>query len=68
MIIVNDYKCDYCGTCVGVCPENCINLAESQLLIDKELCTVCMKCVLVCPVEALYQEGTKVNKGTEEKG
>ena len=63
MIIVDDYKCDYCGTCVGVCPENCIDLAESQLIIDKDLCTECMKCVLVCPVEALDES----DKGTETK-
>ena len=53
MIYVDDYKCDYCGTCVGVCPEHCIDLSESQLEIDEKTCTECMKCVLVCPVEAL---------------
>ena len=60
MIQVNDSICDYCGTCVGVCPENCIDLSESQLLIDANLCTECMKCVIVCPVEALSEVEKKV--------
>ncbi|MCK4754977.1 MAG: 4Fe-4S binding protein, partial [Calditrichia bacterium] len=23
MILLHNNKCDFCGTCVGVCPENC---------------------------------------------
>jgi len=49
-------KCDFCGTCVGVCPENCIELLETDLIVDHELCTRCEKCVLICPVNALYLE------------
>jgi Pyruvate/2-oxoacid:ferredoxin oxidoreductase delta subunit len=46
--------CDFCGTCVGVCPENCIELREAQLIIDQQRCTCCEKCVLVCPLNALW--------------
>lgn len=56
MIILHQNKCDFCGTCVGVCPENCIDLAESELLIDDQICTLCHKCVWICPVEALSYE------------
>jgi ferredoxin len=45
--------CDYCGTCVGVCPEDAIELAETRLQIIDERCTRCSKCVWICPVEAL---------------
>jgi NAD-dependent dihydropyrimidine dehydrogenase PreA subunit len=56
MILLYHNKCDFCGTCVGVCPENCIDLTESELMIDHETCTLCHKCVWICPVEALYTE------------
>ncbi len=50
--------CDFCGTCVGVCPHDAIELMECDLRITEE-CTVCMNCVYICPVRALeeYDEG-----------
>ena len=45
--------CDYCGCCVGVCPEDAIELEEARLEIVEERCTNCAKCVWVCPFEAL---------------
>ena len=59
MILLHDNKCDFCGTCVGVCPENCIDLGEAELSIDHQICTMCHKCVWICPVEALYAEKVK---------
>ena len=56
LVFVKDNSCDFCGTCVGVCPENCIELKEMQISIDHNICTNCSKCVWICPVEALYQE------------
>jgi Dissimilatory sulfite reductase (desulfoviridin), alpha and beta subunits len=50
--IVED-KCDFCGCCVGICPEDAIELKEAEIGIIEELCTNCSKCVWVCPVEAL---------------
>ena len=41
-------KCDFCGTCVGVCPEDAIELKEAEIKIDENLCTNCSKCVWVC--------------------
>jgi ferredoxin len=56
MIYLIKDRCDYCGTCVGVCPENCIELLEMELVIDHAACTECHKCIWICPVEALYRE------------
>lgn len=56
MILIQENRCDFCGTCVGVCPENCIELKEVDLIIDHEACTQCNKCVWICPVEALYRQ------------
>ncbi len=44
--------CDFCGTCVAVCPHDAIDLFEADFHID-EKCTVCRNCIHVCPVRAL---------------
>ena len=55
VISQNIEKCDYCGTCVAVCPHDAIELFETRLLIDQEKCTVCMNCVYICPFRSLEQ-------------
>ena len=45
--------CDYCGCCVGVCPEDAIELREASIEIIEDRCTNCAKCVWVCPFDAL---------------
>jgi ferredoxin len=52
-IIIDEQKCDLCGTCVGVCPENVIGMSITKLFIDHAGCTRCSKCIWVCPVRAL---------------
>jgi len=52
-IVPDQSLCDFCGVCVAVCPENCIDLNVHQIGIDDNLCTRCGFCVVVCPVEAL---------------
>jgi dissimilatory sulfite reductase (desulfoviridin) alpha/beta subunit len=46
-------KCDFCGTCVAVCPHDAIELEESALSIIKSKCTFCMNCIFICPIRAL---------------
>ena len=46
-------KCDFCGCCVGICPEDAIELKEASIKIIEELCTNCAKCVWSCPIEVL---------------
>ncbi|MDZ7262971.1 MAG: 4Fe-4S binding protein [candidate division KSB1 bacterium] len=50
--IKNDL-CDFCGTCVAVCPVDAIELLEARLVIDYQTCTVCLNCVKVCPLRVL---------------
>ena len=59
MILLYENKCDFCGTCVGICPENCIDLSETELNINHSICTRCNKCVWICPVDALFNEKVK---------
>ncbi len=63
MIEIHEEKCDLCGCCVGVCPENCIDLTESRISIAEELCTNCRKCEWACPFEVFEfrREGTQSN-------
>jgi MinD superfamily P-loop ATPase len=53
LIEVIHSRCDLCGCCVGVCPEDALELNNKELKIIELRCTSCCKCVWSCPVEAL---------------
>ncbi|MEA3500714.1 MAG: 4Fe-4S binding protein [Candidatus Marinimicrobia bacterium] len=53
MIDINEKLCDYCGTCVSVCPVDCIELFEAKIEIDNDKCIDCNLCVKICPLGAL---------------
>jgi Fe-S-cluster-containing hydrogenase component 2 len=61
MIHIVPGKCDFCGCCVGVCPEDAIELMESEIRIIDERCTNCRKCVWACPWEVIefHREGVE---------
>lgn len=65
MIVVNSNICDLCGTCVAVCPVDCIELTEFDLIIDNEICINCNACVKMCPFAALTSETTEVEVNEE---
>ncbi len=53
-------KCERCGKCAMVCPENAITLPGSNgspPQRDRDKCSQCMKCVIECPTGALEQVG-----------
>jgi len=52
-------KCQLCGRCQEVCPENAIDLNKSER-IEREKCTRRMRCVEVCPNGALERVGVEV--------
>jgi ferredoxin len=43
-------KCDFCGTCVAVCPADAIELEEKVIRVLDDRCTRCCACVHVCPL------------------
>ena len=55
MIEIADNKCDFCGCCVGVCPVDCIDVKEADIMIDHDICIDCDLCVYVCPIDVLSQ-------------
>lgn len=52
MTAVDNDKCDECGTCISVCPNNALLLSD-RLTISPEKCTSCAICIKVCPFGAL---------------
>ncbi len=52
MLVINRYKCGYCGACVGVCPAIALELVETWLEVD-DSCVGCGICTKICPLGAL---------------
>ena len=52
-------KCQECGECTKVCPEDAISMNKEQK-IDRQRCTLCMRCVDACKYGALQKVGTEV--------
>ncbi len=47
-----DKHCINCGQCVGVCPQQAIDISDPQR-IDRNKCQQCGKCAQACPTRAL---------------
>lgn len=45
--------CTGCGSCIPVCPQNCIIDEKIPYLIAQEHCLRCGNCFTVCPVSAV---------------
>ena len=59
MIDIIDNKCDFCGTCITVCPPDCIEIKEASIVIDHKACIDCNLCVYICPIEVLRENNEK---------
>jgi ferredoxin len=67
LIEIKPNTCDFCGCCVGVCPEDAIELQEAHIAIVGERCTNCAKCVWVCPFAALLFNKPKTAGRPEQR-
>ena len=45
-IYIDNERCDFCGTCVAVCPGDAIELRESTITVNEKTCTLCESCVV----------------------
>lgn len=52
-MLIRNEKCDFCGTCVAVCPFDALIVTENDVLIDHEKCSQCGLCTKICPMNAL---------------
>ena len=59
MISIVEDKCDFCGSCVAVCPPDCIEVREASIEINDEECINCDLCVYICPIDVLEQADAK---------
>jgi ferredoxin len=57
MVTIDPSACTGCGTCVGICHEHCMSIADGALAIDHAVCSTCAQCVAVCPRRALAWDG-----------
>lgn len=48
--------CTQCGSCVEVCPVECIQEGDDQYFINPEECIDCAACTDECPEEAIFAE------------
>ena len=47
--------CIGCGSCLPVCPQNCIRSGGNPFCIEQEHCLHCGNCMKVCPVRAVIK-------------
>jgi len=57
MVTVIDEQCKGCGTCIDICHESCMFLADGKISIDYDLCSTCTQCIAICPQRALLWNG-----------
>ena len=49
---IND-NCISCGSCLDVCPQQCIDISKTPAVIRQENCLHCGNCLNICPVGAV---------------
>lgn len=50
--VIND-NCIGCKSCLNVCPQNCIDIVDSKMMIRQENCLHCGACFEKCPTGAI---------------
>ena len=48
-------ECIGCGSCVSVCPQNCIIADSIPCVIEQDHCLHCGNCITICPVGAVVR-------------
>ena len=60
LIFMRD-RCQFCGTCVAVCPQNAHSIDGENHVINWDECIVCGRCVEYCPCSALAIKGYRIS-------
>ncbi|MBN1409766.1 MAG: 4Fe-4S binding protein [Spirochaetales bacterium] len=51
---IDQEKCNGCGKCVAVCPQEAISIVDKTAVIDTDRCVECGICYNTCPYGAIY--------------
>ncbi len=49
--------CIGCKLCYSVCPQKCINISTTPVVIDQSRCLHCGRCGSICPKQAIEKRG-----------
>jgi len=49
-------KCEGCGECVDICPNEVLELKDEKAVVVNDDCAGCESCVETCPEEAITVE------------
>lgn len=60
MFYVDRDRCNGCGDCVDVCPQEAMNIRNGKAVIENALCAECGMCFSVCTVEAIREKVVSV--------
>jgi NAD-dependent dihydropyrimidine dehydrogenase PreA subunit len=55
MLQINQVKCNGCGYCVDICPQQAVTIHDGVAAINQKLCAHCGACIEVCPVGAIWE-------------
>lgn len=65
--VLSQDLCSGCGTCAGVCPQDCIVMGKHGFarLMNKQRCTGCNLCYQCCPsAEVTFQTADPCGGGS----
>jgi membrane protease YdiL (CAAX protease family)/NAD-dependent dihydropyrimidine dehydrogenase PreA subunit len=49
-------RCNQCGKCIAVCPNDAVRVGDSYILVDWNACNHCCACVEACDRNAICRE------------
>jgi len=58
IVTINEEKCQGCGECVDICPNEVLGLENEKAVVVNDDCAGCESCVETCPEDSITVEET----------